>query len=58
LLAVLWQSAWLLGDGDRLAQSPGSKPLTQQKAMKICQDEDFLPSLSIGQIETVLREPV
>ena len=58
LLAVLWQSAWTVGDGDHTIPASALKALTQKKAMKICQDEDFLPSMSIGRIGDILKEPV
>jgi hypothetical protein len=58
LLAVLWQSAWVLGDGDHTIPAASLKALTQQKAMKICQDETFLPSMSVGKIGEVLRQTV
>jgi hypothetical protein len=58
LLAVLWQSAWVLGNGDQTIAASALKALTQQKAMKICQDEDFLPSLPVSKIGDVLQQPV
>lgn len=58
LLAVLWQSAWVAGNGDQTVSASALKALTQQKAMKICQDEDFLPSMSVGKIGDILRQPV
>ena len=42
LLAVLWQSAWVAGDGDHTIPASALKALTQKKAMKICQDEKLL----------------
>jgi hypothetical protein len=58
LLAVLWQSAWNAGNGDDNVPSAQIKAITRQKAMKICQNEDFLPSMSIGKIADVLQAPV
>ncbi|MFO0899965.1 MAG: hypothetical protein U0836_21240 [Pirellulales bacterium] len=58
LLAVLWQSAWVAGDGDQTIPAASLKALTQKKAMKICQDEKFLPSVSIARIGDILRQPV
>jgi hypothetical protein len=58
LLAVLWQSAWVAGDGDQTIPASALKALTRQKAMKVCQDEDFLPSTSVGNIGEILRQPV
>ena len=57
LLAVLWQSAWIDGDGDRGPASALTKMLTPAKAMKICQRETFLESLPIGRIGKVLKRP-
>jgi hypothetical protein len=58
LLAVLWQSAWVEGNGDQTIPAAALKALTEPKAMKICQDEDFLPSMPVGKIGDVLRQPV
>jgi hypothetical protein len=55
LLAVLWESAWDLGDGDSTISS--ATALSEADAMKICADRDFIPSLSIGQIGATLRRP-
>jgi hypothetical protein len=46
------------GDGDQTIPASALKALTQQKAMKICQDEDFLPSKSVGKIGEILQQPV
>ena len=55
LLAVLWESAWSLGEGE---SNVGATPkLTKAKAMEICGDRKFLPSMSVGQIGAVLRRP-
>src|SRR5262249_16296290 len=53
LLAVLWESAWLLGDGETNVQSTGS--IDKNEAMKICDATDFIPSLTIDRIGTVLE---
>jgi hypothetical protein len=58
LLAILWQSAWVAGDGEQTVAAASIKALTQQKAMKICQDEDFLPSMPINKIGEILRQPL
>jgi hypothetical protein len=58
LLAVLWQSAWVLGGGDQTIPASALKALTPKKAMKVCQDEGFLPSVPVGKIGTILRQPV
>jgi hypothetical protein len=55
LLAVLWQSAWLAdGAGDAIPSS-ALEALTERQAMKICQNETFLPSVSIAAIGSILR---
>jgi hypothetical protein len=48
LLAVLWESAWLLGNGETKVTS--TKRLTEEKAMEICGDFDFIPSVTISRI--------
>ncbi|UPK24290.1 hypothetical protein [Bradyrhizobium sp. 195] len=53
LLAVLWESAWQIGNGETNVTRQGA--LTQKKAMSIVQNENFLPSFTIGQIGKVLR---
>jgi hypothetical protein len=58
LLAALWQSAWVAGNGDETMPASALKSLTQDKAMTICQDEEFLPSTSVEKIGDILREPV
>ena len=58
LLAVLWQSAWVAGDGDDTVPASALKALTRQKVMSICRDSAFLPSTSVGKIGSILRKPV
>jgi len=53
LLAVLWESAWTAGDGERNVTRKGA--LTTTEAMDIVKDDKFLPSMTIGQIGKVLR---
>jgi hypothetical protein len=55
LLAVLWESAWALGNGEKNVTS--TRSLTQSEAMKICGDADFLPSVTIDQIGKFLKQP-
>jgi hypothetical protein len=52
LLAVLWESAWDLGDGDINITS--TRALKEAEAMKICSDPDFVPSVTIKQIGALL----
>jgi hypothetical protein len=54
LLAVLWESAWDLGDGETNIKS--TRALKETEAMKICADSDFLPSVTINQIGALLKQ--
>jgi hypothetical protein len=53
LLAVLWESAWIAGGGER--NIARRSRLSRKEAMDIVKDDKFLPSLTIGQIGKVLR---
>jgi hypothetical protein len=53
LLAVLWESAWTAGEGERHVTRRSA--LSTDEAMNIVKDDKFLPSLTIGQIGKVLR---
>jgi hypothetical protein len=53
-LGVLWESAWKIGDGDRNLDE--SLTLTEDQAMKICADRNFLPSCTINEIGQVIGE--
>jgi hypothetical protein len=53
LLAVLWESAWAAGGGERNVTRRSG--LSQKEAMDIVKDDKFLPSMTIGQIGKVLR---
>jgi hypothetical protein len=55
VLAVLWESAWALGDGESRVRS--TRILNQHQAMKICEDRNFLPSLTIDKIGAILKYP-
>lgn len=55
LLAVLWESAWSQGDGETHVDSTAA--LTQSAAMQICADANFVPSLTIDRIGTILARP-
>ncbi|MES1213492.1 MAG: hypothetical protein ABUL64_02810, partial [Singulisphaera sp.] len=57
LLAVLWQSAWVAGGGDHIAAT-ALKGITQAKAMQLCKNPKFVPSLPIHKIGDVLKKPV
>jgi hypothetical protein len=53
LLAVLWESAWEQGGGENAIRS--AKALSEDEAMAICADRDFLPSLPVGGIGAKLK---
>ena len=53
LIAVLWESAWAVGNGESNVRR--SSALSQKEAMAIVQPEDFLPSMTIGTIGKILR---
>jgi hypothetical protein len=55
LLAVFWESAWSLGDGEQTIGA--TTPLTRKKAMEICADREFLPSFTIDRIGDKLQRP-
>ena len=56
LLAVLWESAWAVGQGDtKVASTAG---LSREQAMAICADFDFIPSVSISRIGPLLKPPM
>jgi hypothetical protein len=53
LLAVLWESAWVAGDGERNVTRRSA--LTRKQAMDIVKNPAFLPSVSIGTIKPLLK---
>ena len=56
LLAVLWESAWAAGSGESRVKA--ATALTQKRAMSICQNTEFLTSVTIDQIGRLLtRHP-
>jgi hypothetical protein len=52
LLAVLWESAWAVGEGEKYVSS--TRALTESEAMRICADEKFVPSVTIDKIGSLL----
>ncbi len=56
LLAVLWESAWAVGNGDTNVTATAG--LTKDQAMAICADFDFIPSVSISRIGALLKPPM
>jgi hypothetical protein len=55
LLAVLWESAWEIGSGETKVRS--LRALTQDEAMTIVTDPDFLPSMTVDKIGASLKKP-
>ena len=55
LLGVLWESAWAQGKGEQHVTSTAA--LTEKAAMKIVQDADFLPSVTVDKIGALLTRP-
>jgi hypothetical protein len=53
--SVLWESAWEVGSGETKVKS--LRALTQDEAMAIVSDPDFLPSMSVDQIGASLKKP-
>jgi hypothetical protein len=53
LLAVIWESAWQLGDGETHVTS--TRALKKSDAMNICNDPKFLPSVTIDRIGALLK---
>lgn len=55
LLAVLWQSAWKQGGGT--AAMAAATALSKDRAMEICADREFLPSMTVDKIGSILKQP-
>jgi len=55
LLAVLWESAWEVGGGETKVRS--LRALTEDEAMEVVTDPEFLPSLTVDKIGAVLKRP-
>ena len=55
LLAVLWESAWMAGNGEHKVTS--TRALKKDEAMDICAAPDFVPSVTIGEIGPLLKLP-
>jgi hypothetical protein len=53
LLAVLWESAWAAGDGEKHVKS--TRALTEDEAMAIVSDPEFVPSMTVDRIGSVLK---
>jgi hypothetical protein len=56
LLGLLWESAWRAGGGESNVSS--TKALTEAQAMKIVADANFLPSMTIDVIGSILKRDV
>jgi hypothetical protein len=55
LVAVLWESAWEVGSGETKVRA--LRALTQDEAMGIVSDPDFLPSMTVDEIGASLKKP-
>jgi hypothetical protein len=55
LLALLWESAWILGEGEERQRN--TKNIGKQRAMDICAPADFLASCAIDEIGRLLSKP-
>jgi hypothetical protein len=53
LLAVLGESAWAAGDGEKNVRA--TRALTQDEAMAIVTDPDFVPSVTVDKIGAILK---
>jgi hypothetical protein len=53
LLAVLWESAWAVADGERKVRA--TRALTEDEAMTIVSDPDFAPSTTVDKIGALLQ---
>jgi hypothetical protein len=53
LLAVLWESAWAAGDGEKNVRE--TRALTEDEAMTIVMDPEFVPSTTIDKIGAILK---
>ena len=54
VLAQVWESAWLAGNGESIAQAK-LKPIPKKELMKLYRQSDFVPSLDLDHIKPVLR---
>jgi hypothetical protein len=55
LVALAWESAWEVGSGETKVRS--LRALTQDEAMEVVSDPDFLPSMTVDQIGARLKKP-
>ena len=54
VLAQVWESAWLAGNGESIAQAK-LKLIPKKELMKLYRQSDFVPSLDLDHIKPVLR---
>jgi hypothetical protein len=52
-LAMIWESAWVNGDGDHIPDSK-LQTITKPKLRGIYEEPTFLPSKALGQIDPFL----
>jgi hypothetical protein len=55
LVALIWESAWAAGRGETNVTSTAA--LTQEAAMEIVSDPDFVPSVTVDTIGKLLKRP-
>jgi hypothetical protein len=55
VLAQVWESAWLAGNGESIAKAKLTTPVSKKDLMKLYCRSDFVPSLDIDNIKPVLR---
>jgi len=55
LVALIWESAWAAGRGETNVTSTAA--LTEEAAMEIVSDPDFVPSVTVDKIGKLLKRP-
>jgi hypothetical protein len=55
LVALIWESAWAAGRGETIVTSTAA--LTEEAAMEIVSDPDFVPSVTVDTIGKLLKRP-
>ena len=55
LVALIWESAWAAGRGETNITSTAA--LTEEAAMEIVSDPDFVPSVTVDTIGKLLKRP-
>lgn len=52
-LAMMWESAWVEGDGNKIPKSK-LKRITTKRLRELYEDQEFIPSVPLGQIDQYL----